>query len=497
MREAGPSPSASRRQQIAQLIDRMLDHGASRSEIVRAIAVAHRVNMRVAHRLMLGLTQQAVADLYNAQWPHTPPRTAKYIGYWENWNGPGSPPSSGSREPSVRDLLRLAELYGCGIDDLLASPVQADDGAVAPDGHQTNDNLPYVVHRDLDGGSPTNRRQALRAALLGITVPMVDWGGPAYADHRPRRVTPDVVNAVAATVAHAQRLDDSHGGGAALDYVADQHQALARLLRRGHYDEATGSALLSLLAQLAQTAGFMAYDARDDHTARRWYQAGLDAAHHADDPTLASSILGLLSNQSVSCGRTTEALDLAEASRRAAADGAPIVQALAAARGNLAAAAAGNHLQFQRTLDDVADHLGQLATQPTPAWAYYVSPVELDAINGRGLVMLTLREPRLQRKLLPDAEDKLRARALTHEPAYGRSGLRHAAWLALAYTHTGHIDQAIDAGRKALALLPTVNSARSRTLLHRLRTDLTHHQPDHPRARELISELDTRLTEPT
>lgn len=494
-----PARPQSRRRRIAALVDQLADLGAGRGEIAQAIARTYQVNMRVAYRLMLGWTQETVAELYNARWPRTPPRTAKTISRWENWKGPGSRPCSAASEPSIGDLLRLADLYGCRVDDLLHTPPADDDPIVArQDRHNNGHRLPHVVwdgdDRDAEGGSPTNRRQALQTALLGASAPLVARSTPDSPGQDRKRITPELTAAVTATVSRAQRLDDSQGGGAALDYVTGQHQALARLIRQARYDQATGSTLLTLLAQLAQTAGFMAYDARDDTTARRWYQSGLDAADHAGDPLLISSILGLLSNQSASCGRTAEAAQLADAARRAAAAGPPIVRALAAARGNLAAAAAGDRAQFMRTLDDIAEHLDQPVARPAPAWAYYVSPTELDAITGRGLVMLALGDPLRNHDLLDQAQPHLRPRVHSHEPSYGRSELRHAAWLALAYLHTGRIEESITIGNQALQLLPHVNSARSHTLLRRFRTGLAEHRTPTPDARNLIHALDTHLT---
>ncbi|MFC9975620.1 hypothetical protein ACFVH6_32490 [Spirillospora sp. NPDC127200] len=211
---------------------------------------------------------------------------------------------------------------------------------------------------------------------------------------------------------------------------------------------------------------------------------------------LTSSILGLLSNQSTACGRHDEAVELAHAAQRAVRNGPPLVRALAAARGNLATAAVGDARRFQQAIDDIAAMLQQSASAPTPAWAYYVTPTELDAITGRGLVMVTLQTPRLRARLLPQAERRLLGRAVSGESAFGRSGLRHAAWLSLAYTHAGQLEQAAEAGHHALDRLPEIRSARSRDLLSRLRRDLAPHTHHHPVARSLVRRLDTQLKAP-
>jgi transcriptional regulator with XRE-family HTH domain len=500
-----PHRRPSRRRKIADLREKMVDQGATATQIATAIADRYEVTMLTAYRLALGLTQEAVAELYNGRWPSDRPRTGKYVSYWENWKGPGSPPSTGAREPSLVDLGRLAQLYGCRIDDLLGPSGSGANDELAAFIEETTDHgtavdLPAVPagwqasDDDPEGRSPTNRRQVLQVGLLGATASWIDWPGPASAAAQTMgRVTPGVVAAIAETVARAQRLDDQQGGGAALGYVSGQFAALSEMLRRTSYDVPTGNTLLTHLAQLAQTAGFMAYDSTQDHQARQWYLTGLRAAGNASDQLLQASILSLMSNQAVTCGKIDEAQQLADAARDAAVDGPPTVRALIGARGSLASAAAGDDLRFQRALDRIATHLDETSTDPAPPWAYYVSETELNAICGRGLVMLTLRTPRLRHTLLPDAEARLHARALSDEPAYGRSELRHAAWLGLAHVHTGHLDQAVQAGERALGRLNGVTSLRSVALLRRLRNDLATHESRSSAVRDLTARMDVQL----
>jgi transcriptional regulator with XRE-family HTH domain len=109
--------------QLRRVRDRMMRQGASTEQIAAAIIEAFDVNPRVAFRHALGLTQSQVADRYNQRWPHAVPKTRKEISYWECWQGPGHATSSSSaRTPSYEDLVRLAQLYGCLVDDLLVGP---------------------------------------------------------------------------------------------------------------------------------------------------------------------------------------------------------------------------------------------------------------------------------------------------------------------------------------------------------------------------------------
>ncbi|WP_405148738.1 HU family DNA-binding protein [Sphaerisporangium sp. NBC_01403] len=79
----------------------------------------------------------------------------------------------------------------------------------------------------------------------------------------------------------------------------------------------------------------------------------------------------------------------------------------------------------------------------------------------------------------------LAGRALADADAYQRSALRHGAWLSLAYTHAGNLDQAVAVGRRTLTRLASVSSVRSIGLLRRLRHDLAPSAHRDPAVREL------------
>ncbi|MCF3105373.1 hypothetical protein IPZ58_27835 [Streptomyces roseoverticillatus] len=343
-------------------------------------------------------------------------------------------------------------------------------------------------------------RRRTFAALTGaaLTTPawkLLDTPAPDLAtSHATGRVREPVVRFVEETVAYAQQIDDQQGS--ALSFVADQFHAVAGILRRDSYDAPIGHRLAAAAAQLAQTAGFMAYESKHDGLAQRWYLTGLRAAHAAADRPLAASILSLMSNQAATLGKHCDALQLADAAQEAAADAPTTVQALIHARSGLAHAATGDVGGFRRTRDHALAQLDTLTRQPTepgPRWAYYASPTELDAIAGRSLVVLARRIPALQDRLLAEAEDLLRARALEDDPAFQRSALRHSAWLALAHTQRGQIEQAVACGERALDRLPTVTSSRATGLLWRLRQDLEGPASRATAARPFVARLERQL----
>jgi hypothetical protein len=302
-------------------------------------------------------------------------------------------------------------------------------------------------------------------------------------------VTPPLLRMIAAIVSEAQKLDDQQGG-AARDYVGDQFSAVSRLLRRDSYDEPTGRRLAAALAQLAQTAGFMAYDAYDDGCAQRWYFTALRAAHAAGDPALKASILALMSNQAADQGHPLDAIQLASAAQEAAVGAPSAVRSLVATRSTLAYAAAGDLSGFSRMRDNTLQLLDTASDDPAPTWVAYVDRVELDAITGRGLVVLAGQLPTQRRPLLRQAKHLLHARAhtaITEAPQ--RSALRHGAWLSLAHIADNELDLAVTSARAAINRLPAVSSVRSVALLHQVQDQLQPAAARSAAVRTLVNDL--------
>jgi hypothetical protein len=101
------------RQERARLAAELRRAGKTWVQIAEDFALRYRVNMRAAYRLAHGWSQRQAAEEWNARWPDEP-KTLKSFSYWEVW------PSPTGHEPSLDVLAKLAELYECGIADLLA-----------------------------------------------------------------------------------------------------------------------------------------------------------------------------------------------------------------------------------------------------------------------------------------------------------------------------------------------------------------------------------------
>ncbi len=104
---------------------------------------------------------------------------------------------------------------------------------------------------------------------------------PATANAPVASTDDPLVEQIEASVPRLQMLDDERGGAAGLGYVGAQVRAVLLVLRDGGHTDATTRRLLVALADLAQLAGWKAFDAAKPGLAQRYFFTGLRAAHDA------------------------------------------------------------------------------------------------------------------------------------------------------------------------------------------------------------------------
>ncbi|WP_326581693.1 hypothetical protein OIE69_43770 (plasmid) [Actinacidiphila glaucinigra] len=322
--------------------------------------------------------------------------------------------------------------------------------------------------------------QSLAAPRPRLTAP----GKPTTA------VPPSALQIVDSLVAAAQAADDREGSSAR-QTIRMSIPVIVRLLQEGEYSPETGAHLARSLAQICQTLAFMHHEELAAGASQRLYLMALRAAHAASDRALVASILALMSGQAADHGQAADAVQLAAAATEAAAHSAPSVRALVAARKAIAHASARELDAFESSIDDSNRFFEQAAHQVgAPSWAGYADRTELDAIAGRGLVLLAAKRTADPLIALPRAAELLQARAQT--PLGGdhqRSALRHGALYSLAQARLGNLDTAVDAAETALTRLPTVASTRSMMLLRELASVLSQHSSAFPRARAIVYEV--------
>ena len=141
--------------------------------------------------------------------------------------------------------------------------------------------------------------------------------------------------------------------------------------------------------------------------------------------------------------------------------------------------------------------LYQFPAADRPQFLYYLSAEQLAAERGQALVVLARQVTTGRDRMLSEAVTGLAAAVSAQAspgpsrsgPAYPRSALFHATYLVQACLLRGDLDQAAEAMRAGLALLPLVRSPRARGHVAGLRPALARRSRS-PLVRDLLEEFD-------
>jgi hypothetical protein len=318
-------------------------------------------------------------------------------------------------------------------------------------------------------------------------------GGPATSADDP------LVDQIEASVPQLQMLDDERGGAVGLSYVGAQVRAVLLVLRDGGHTDGIARRLLVALADLAQLAGWKAFDAGKPGLAQRYFFTGLRAAHDAGYRPMEAHILADLSFQAASLGDSRDGVLLGDAAQQIGERSAASVQASIASRLSYAYAAAGKVDDCERAWQQSRDLLASRQPDRDPAWMYYLTPNHLDCQAGYAMIragraVVATGGAADGRALLRRGEALLRSGAYARRTdlPHQRRALYEGAWLALGYTAHGKLDEACEVARMALPRLGQVHSPRSGALLRQLADELRRRKRNQSAA-DLLPELENAL----
>ncbi len=512
---------------------RMRAAGMTLEEIAVEFARRYRLRPRAAYRLAHGWTQQEAADRINAHAARAgldpegiAAMSAPRLSELENW------PVPLRRRPTPQMLALLAHVYGTSIHNLL----DLDDREhLAP----ADTLLIHNVGRNLSRGEPNATGAAIAPKVRGEAGPPVSVVGPgpelpaqlavaaaliasrsvvgAGGSHEQRwrsetalptptsemdrrvlslgtqRITQpldfveppsgshlgtDLPDHLRRRTARLRRLDDVLGGGETYDLYRAEYEATSAIVQSSSYDEVTGRALLSILAEQAQQAGWAAFDAGHHAEASRLYKESHERAIAAGDSPLAGNALAYLAYQAGETDRRA-AVELAITSCQVAGSDAPsTVRALLCTRLAWAHANVGDAREVERALAAAEAALADVDEGPQPDWAAWVDSTEFSIMTGR--CWAELRRPL---RAVPVLEQVLGS----FDEAHARDKSLYLSWLADAYLAADEIEQAASVAGRVLYLSAGVASVRPRQRIMPALRRLDLHRAL-PRVRETLDQ---------
>jgi len=387
------------------------------------------------------------------------------------WPGRGEP--TGGGQPATDRLDGVTDVHG-----LLRELSQLGASAATP-------------QSPIGEASGADLTAAVLVQLRGAVAGARDLAGHDY-------VPTAQVGLIAGHVAALRRLDDRHGGGAlSLRYVTAELMSVVDLVECASYGPQTGQQLLTVVADLAQLLGWLSFDSGRPGAAERYLLLSMGLSRSLGASDRAANAIGMLSYVSAFAGHGSQAVQLAEAAARECGTRDPVLRVRLLGREATAAAADGDLARFRRRSQEAAELLSRHNAGAAPSFLYYLTHDQLAAETGQGLVVLAERATTGRRGLLAEATQTL-GRAVAgmaapgpgeSVPAYPRSALLHATFLARGCLLRGDLDEAVSAMRTGLGLLGQVQSPRARSYLRALRPAMGRRSRS-PLVREFLDEFD-------
>ncbi|MGH3912567.1 MAG: helix-turn-helix domain-containing protein [Pseudonocardiaceae bacterium] len=267
-----------------------------------------------------------------------------------------------------------------------------------------------------------------------------------------RRVGSSLASELEKRVIELRHLDDLMSSDDLFPVVREELSEAQEVIQSASYTEKTGRRLLTVAAELAQLAGWVASDAGRYREAQRIYLDGVAAARDATNSTLGAQLLSSLSYQMANVGNPRDAALLARSAEKGAVDASPVVRALLLERVAWSSAKIHDHTGTRRALDTVDDaYEGRSPGIIEPEWVYWLDRREIDVMAGRCLIELgnpSGAEPLLANAISSYAADHIREVAL------------YLSWLAEAYARAGIMDAAQETLIQAQAKARKIRSVR-------------------------------------
>ncbi|NUT36208.1 MAG: helix-turn-helix transcriptional regulator [Hamadaea sp.] len=279
------------------------------------------------------------------------------------------------------------------------------------------------------------RRRTLVTTPLAAAI--ASLGGVSDAAQRVGQVGVGDAERLGRAVIRIRTLGHQHGGEDLWQAAAGVAQNGYHLLEHGAYSESVGEMLLTATGRAQMCAGWLAFDSGAHDVARSCYNEALSLARQTADSSIEVHALANLAFQSTFLGMPRQSLRYAEAAERVAFGRMAVVPQI---RQATAYAYAGDPNESHRAMAQARIRFDS-APEDGEDWCAFVSPAELDGIEGTAAIKL--RESRRAETLL------LRAIA-AHDDGFARNRALYRVRLAQARLDLGDADGAALAANEAL-----------------------------------------------
>ncbi|MBH1936028.1 hypothetical protein I5Q34_17425 [Streptomyces sp. AV19] len=330
---------------------------------------------------------------------------------------------------------------------------------------------PAYLSRVLGGKQPPSRQ--LAEGLDRITdsggrlaAQVVGYGATSVARDHADPIAVELAH-MRSSVAHFLDHDNLYGGDTVAAAAVQVWRAGQRRLDRGSLPEGVTREYLAAVAEVAQVAGWLLFDADQQDASRAAFLESHMLARHAGDRSKQWFALDMLAMQNVERHRTGETLRIAD-ELLSQAKLPPRVALLARVRRARALALAGCRRQALDDLDAVSVGLGDSLNPRDPSWTWWVN--EQEAAGQRGDALLALGD---SQAAVPSLQ-----RACELAGAFrpdGRGVFYYRVSLLSAYARTRAWMEYESTLLSVLPLLETIGSGRNRrrfrSLMHEIARD--------------------------
>ncbi|MEU1730404.1 hypothetical protein [Streptosporangium sp. NPDC020145] len=445
----------------------------------------------MAFRHATGLTQAEVAELYNRKWPSDPPKTFKQISYWECWQGPGSESSASARPPSYEDLVRLASLYRCLIDDLLLGPhrklplpppeigeLLADVlSIVESDGYPGKADDATVITFDVPTGEGTvavklSRREFTELLAAGGLAALV----PGAASAEPLTAT---------GTTYYRHVLNAHQAGHHLLPPAAHLSVLQRELRgiekaRQEVPGVARKELRRIQSEYAEHISWLLRESADLNGCQQWANRAATWAMEAGDTSMAAYMMIRSASLALDKGDHARVIDLTTAARNASWRIPPVLRGVAQAYEARGHALTGTVAAAQ--LDEATELITTGRSETDPPYLRFFTGDFADM--QRATCYVDAGEP-------GRAITILQSKITTMPAAHRRDRAVYLTRLGAAHAAAREPDAAAFAGLGALADARRSSSEHVMAELDQLADTLMRQWPRQPQVRHFQEELHT------